>query len=149
MAKVSQEGLNLIKVSEGLKLNAYLDSVNVPTIGFGTTVYPSGRNVALGDTITEEQAFTYLGDHLNDHVIPYIDSLVKVPLKQNQIDALASFIYNLGSTKFKSSTLLKKINSKRPLSEIGVEFAKWNKAGGKVLAGLVKRRQEEFKLYSK
>lgn len=147
MAKISQDGLNLIKKFEGLRLNAYLDSVNVPTIGFGTTVYPNGTKVKIGDKITKEQALSYLQKHINDEVMPYIDNLVKVHQEQNKIDALASLIYNIGAGNFKSSNLLKKINSKQPISEIEKSWLAWNKAGGKVLKGLVNRRLSEFKMY--
>ena len=147
MAKVSKEGLNLIKRFEGLRLDAYLDSVNVPTIGFGTTVYPNGIKVKIGDKIIEDQALSYLQKHIDDEVMPYIDSLVKVPLTQNKIDALASLIYNIGVGNFKSSNLLKKINSGQSIVEIEKSWLAWNKAGGKTLQGLVNRRLAEIKLY--
>lgn len=147
MSKVSANGLNLIKLFEGFKLTAYLDSVRVPTIGFGTTVYPDGTKVTIGDKISEQQALDYLKNHLNKSVIPYIDNYVKVPINQNQIDALASLIYNIGGPAFKGSTLLKKINAKDTIDNIGVSWLGWNKAGGKVLGGLVRRRNEELKLY--
>lgn len=147
MAKVSKEGLNLIKRFEGLRLDAYLDSVNVPTIGFGTTVYPNGIKVKIGDKIIEDQALSYLQKHIDDEVMLYIDSLVKVPLTQNKIDALASLIYNIGVGNFKSSNLLKKINSGQSIVEIEKSWLAWNKAGGKTLQGLVNRRLAEIKLY--
>lgn len=145
--KVSKDALILIKKFEGLKLNAYLDAVSIPTIGFGTTRYPNGEKVKLGDKITEDRALELLVDHIQREVIPYIEDNVKVPLKQNQIDALASFIYNVGGPNFKGSNLLKKINAGQPISDIEVSWAAWNKAGGKVLSGLVSRRLAELKLY--
>lgn len=148
MTKVSKDGLNLIKKFEGLRLNAYLDSVNVPTIGFGST-YVDGVRVKLGMTITEEKALELLEEHIDREVIPYINSLIKVPLKQNQIDAIVSLIYNIGSSAFKSSTVLRKINSGAPIIEIESAWKSWNKAGGKILQGLVNRRLAEINLYKK
>lgn len=147
MAEVSQKGINLLKEFEGVKLVAYLDSANIPTIGFGTTVYPDGTKVKMGDKITKKEAEEYLYDHINKHVIPYIDKLVKVPLKQNEVDALVSLIYNIGATNFKNSTLLKKINSRQSKAAIELSWKAWNKAGGKTLRGLVNRRLAEINLY--
>lgn len=151
MAKVSKEGLNLIKKFEGLRLNAYLDSAGIPTIGFGST-YVDGVRVKLGMTITEEKALELLEEHIDREVIPYIINLVKVPLKQNQIDALCSLIYNIGGAAFKSSTLLKKINEtsiSSNFNDIEIAWKMWNKAGGKILQGLVNRRLAEINLYKK
>lgn len=147
MAKVSKDGLNLIKKFEGLRLNAYLDSAGIPTIGFGTTKYPDGVKVKLGDKITEERALDLLQNHIQEEVIPYIDSLVKVPLNQSQVDALCSLIYNIGGNAFKSSTVLRKINSNALITEVETAWKLWNKAGGKVLQGLISRRLAEIKLY--
>lgn len=147
MAKVSKDGLNLIKKFEGLKLSTYLDSVGIPTIGFGSIRYEDGTKVKLGDKISEERALVLLKDHIDEEVIPYIDSLVKVPLNQNQVDALCCLIYNIGGGAFKSSTVLRKINSSAPIKEIESAWLLWNKAGGKTLQGLISRRLAEIKLY--
>lgn len=74
--------------------------------------------------------------------------MVEVPLNQNQFDALASFTYNLGETNLSSSTLLKKLNAK-DYTGASNEFLKWNRAGGKVLNGLVRRREAERNLFLK
>ncbi|OCY91085.1 lysozyme, partial [Acinetobacter pittii] len=105
----SNAGLNLIKGFEGKRLNAYDDGVGVWTIGFGTIKYPNGVRVKKGDTCTEQQAETYLKNDLTKFEVA-INKLVKVPLTQNQFDALASFTYNLGETNLANSTLLKKLN---------------------------------------
>jgi lysozyme len=145
---ISDNGVKLIAKFEGLVLHPYLDQINVPTIGYGTTFYPDGTKVTMHDkSITKEQAEAYLKNYINKIAIPAITSYVKVVLTQNQIDSLCSFIYNLGAGAFQKSTLLKKINAKAPLSEIQEEFVKWNKAGGKVLNALTQRRREEAHLF--
>ncbi|MDV2441526.1 lysozyme [Acinetobacter gerneri] len=145
--KTSNSGINLIKSFEGLRLKAYDDGVGVWTIGFGTIKYPNGVRVKKGDTCTETQAEQYLRNEL----IAFenaINRLVKVPLTQNQFDALVSFTYNLGETNLANSTLLKKLNAK-DYKGTAAEFPRWNKAGGKVLNGLVKRRKAEMELFLK
>lgn len=144
--KTSANGINLICGFEGLRLKAYDDGVGVWTIGYGTTII-NGVKVKKGDTCTESQAEQYLR---NDLVVfeNAINRLVKVPLNQNQFDALASFTYNLGEGNLSKSTLLKKLNAK-DYKGAAAEFPKWNKAGGRVLAGLVKRRKAEMELFLK
>lgn len=147
--KISDNGLRLISESEGIVLRAYKDPAvgwDLPTIGVGTTIYPNGTKVKQGDTITKEQAFEYLR-HDTDKFAQGIDKLVTVSLNQNQIDALISFTYNVGLGNLKSSTLLKKINSKASCNEIQAEFRKWSRANGLVLKGLQIRREKEARLY--
>lgn len=140
---VSQKGLDLIKSFEGLRLNAYLDSVNVPTIGYGTTVYPNGKKVKIGDSCTSDQAEEYLQTDINRRAA----AVGEIGVNQNQFDAILSFCYNLGLGAWNKSTLRKKIivNSNDPT--IRDEFMRWNRAGGKVLEGLTKRRKAEADLY--
>jgi lysozyme len=148
MYTISNSGLAMIAKHEGFVAKPYLDVVSVPTIGYGTTFYPNGTRVTMLDKpVTKEQALSYLKYFVERVAIPAITKGVVVPLTQNQVDALCSFIYNLGAGAFSKSTLLRKINAKRPVAEIQAEFLKWNKAGGKALAGLTKRRQEEAKLF--
>ncbi|OTU69733.1 MULTISPECIES: lysozyme [Acinetobacter calcoaceticus/baumannii complex] len=148
MSKVtSSEGLNLIKGFEGKRLTSYDDGVGVWTIGYGTIKYPNGVRVKKGDTCTERQAETYLKNDLNRFEVA-INKLVKVPLSQNQFDALASFTYNLGETNLANSTLLKKLN-KSDYQGAADQFLVWNKAGGKVMKGLVRRREAERALFLK
>lgn len=132
----SQAGIDLIKKYEGCKLTAYKCPAGVWTIGYGTT-----KGVKSGMTITKEKA----EELLKSDVAPIEKQLnaLKINFRQGQFDALVSFIYNLGIGSFNSSTLKKKILAGAPDSEICAEFKKWNKAGGKVLAGLTKRREEE------
>lgn len=139
--KISQKGINLIKQFEGLELKAYRDSVGVLTIGYGST----GSHVSVGEVITEAQAETLLIKDLS-RFESGVTELVKVPVTQNQFDALVSFSFNLGLGNLKSSTLLKKLNAK-DYTGASKEFERWNKAGGKVLNGLTRRRLAEKELF--
>lgn len=143
---ISQNGLNFIKKWEGFKPKPYRDSIGIPTIGIGTISYPNGVKVKMEDNeITEVQAFIYLRAHLGKIEV-FLNGL---KLNQNQYDSLCSFIYNLGVGNFSSSTLLKKIKANPNDPSISDEFKKWNKAGGKVIQGLINRRKEEAELYFK
>ena len=146
--RVITPALDLIKKFEGLYLKAYLDPVGIPTIGWGTIRYPDGSAVKLGDVINEEMAKAYLMHEINQSCILPIDRLVKVPLNNNQFCALISFVYNLGQGNFASSTMLKKINAS-DFAGAALEFPRWNKAKGKVLAGLTRRRNDEMELFKK
>lgn len=139
--KISKKGLDLIKQFEGLELKAYKDSVGVVTIGYGST----GPHVSMGMVITQEQAESLLKQDVS-RFEKGVSDLVKVPLNQNQFDALVSFSFNLGLGNLKSSTLLRKLNS---LDYVGTanEFPRWNKAGGVVLKGLTRRREAEKALF--
>jgi lysozyme len=140
--KVSQECVDMIKFFEGFESKAYLCPANVWTIGYGRT-----KNVKEGDTITEIQADRDLLEELEVFGEQVLNT-VKVPLKQNQFDALTSWTYNLGVGNLQSSTLLKELNSKN-YNAAGQEMLRWNKAGGKVLAGLTRRRESEAKLWAR
>lgn len=142
--KISQQGLDLIKKWEGFRQRAYQDIVGVWTIGFGSTKI-HGSKVRPTDMITEKEAEGLLQEELETAIYPHLASL---ELAQNQFDALCSFIYNLGATNFNKSTLRKKIVAK-DYSGAANEFVKWNKAGGKVVDGLTKRRTDESKLFMK
>ena len=122
--KISKQGLNLLKLNEGLKLSAYLDTENYWTIGFGNR-YINGRQVIEGDKISEQQAFDLLYDHLEKHVYPFI-SAIKIPLTQYQFDALCSFIYNIGGSAFSKSTMLKLLNQNN-IEGAKLEFMRWTK----------------------
>lgn len=124
------------------------DSVGVWTIGYGTTYYENGSKVKKGDTITAARASDLLKYFVNKFATGVDSSIGSGPsLKQQQFDALVSFSYNLGLGNLKSSTLLSKVKANPNDSTIRAEFMKWNKAGGKVLAGLTRRRQAEADLY--
>lgn len=138
--RTSQRGLSLIKSFEGLRLQAYQDSVGVWTIGYGTT-----RGVKAGMKISKDQAERML---LNDvqRFEPEVQRLVTAPLSQNQWDALMSFTYNLGSANLESSTLRRLLNA-GDYQGAADQFPRWNKAGGQVLAGLTRRRADERELF--
>ena len=147
--KISNNGLNLIKQFEGLSLKPYLDAVDIPTIGFGNTFYEDGTKVTLKDKpITEQRATELLEFIANKTFSENINKVVKVPLSQNQFDALVSFAYNIGNKNFNWSTLLKKLNQS-DYEGASLEFGRWNQAGGKILNGLVLRRQKEKELFLK
>ena len=143
----SQTGINLISSFEDLELKAYLFPAGVWTIGNGTTIYPNGVKVKKGDVCSLDQAKAYFAHDLKRFEAS-VNNLVKVPLSQNQFDALVSLVYNIGSGNFASSTLLKKLNAK-DYAGAADQFPRWNKAGGKVLNGLIRRRDAERALFLK
>lgn len=144
--KINNKGTELIKSFEGCALNAYLDSVNVPTIGYGATFYEDGKKVKLGDRITQIEANKLLDYHIDLFSVK-VKRLIKVELNDNQFSALVSFSFNLGYNALGRSTLLKKVNHNPNDITIKNEFLKWNRAGGRVLNGLTRRRQDEARLY--
>ena len=143
--KIGNKGISLIKEFEGLRLRAYDDGVGVWTIGIGTIRYPNGKRVQKGDVITETQAEEYLRHDLNNFE-KVINDVVKVPLTQNQYDAIVSLTYNIGAAAFSKSTLLKRLNNK-DYKGAADQFLVWNKAGGKVMRGLIRRREAERELF--
>lgn len=144
---LSEDGLELIKKHESFRSCAYKDPVNIPTIGYGNTFYRDGTKVTMNDKcITEEEATELLKD-ISKKFENFINRKVTKPLLQNQFDALVSFVYNVGTGNFENSTLLKRINIDPNDPDIKYQFSRWNKAGGKVLKGLTKRRKEEAELY--
>lgn len=140
--KTSDVGIELIKKYEGCVLKAYKCPSGVWTIGYGHT-----NGVKSGMKITKAQALNYLKQDLNVFEKD-VTNYVKVTLNQNQFDALVSFSFNCGAGALKTSTLLKKLNSS-DYNGSANEFLKWNKSNGKVLNGLVRRRQEEKELFLK
>jgi len=136
---ISVNGVEKLIKHEGLRLKAYKDSGGILTIGFGHT----GADVTEGLEITKEKAKELLKKDLST-AIDFLNSL-KLDLTQNQFDALVSFIYNVGTGAFKSSTLLKKIKSKD--SSAPDEFLRWNKVKGKEIKGLTTRRSDERELF--
>ena len=147
ITKIGSKGIELIKSFEGLKLKPYLCPAQIATIGFGNTYYPDGKKVKLTDpAITIEKA----EELLKFILVTYekaVDSFCRDDISQPQFDALVSFCYNLGPKALQGSTLIKKVNANPKDVTIADEFAKWNKANGRVLVGLTRRRQAEAKLY--
>ena len=144
--KLNQIGKDLIKSFEGCKLVSYKCSANKDTIGYGNTFYEDGSPVLPGHRITQEKA-----DELFELIVADFEKIVtrniKTIITDNQFSALVSFCYNVGEANLKKSTLLKKVNYNPNDPSIKSEFLRWNKAGGKILAGLTRRREAEAKLY--
>jgi len=144
---MSQEGMNaLLKKFEGCKLTAYRCPANVCTIGYGHTTSAGAPPVKDGMTITQQQA----NDILSRDLVKYetaVHNMVHQPLNQRQFDVLVDFVYNAGDKNLQSSTLLKKVNAAK-FDEVPAELMKWTKGGGKVLPGLVRRRQAESAWWS-
>jgi len=140
--KISAKGLELVKHFEGCQLKAYRCPANVLTIGYGHT----GPDVKEGMTITQKQADELLKLD-TERFEKSVRSCVEIPLEQTQFDALVSFAFNCGAAALSKSTLLKKLNSGDVIAA-AQEFHKWNKGGGKVLAGLVRRRAAESWLFA-
>lgn len=144
--KVSETGFALIREFEGCRLKAYKDSVGIWTVGYGHT----GPDVREGLEITQARADELLREDIKD-VERCLANSVSVAVTQNEFDALASWIFNCGCMRFRSSTLLRLINAGDPDCLAGAEFEKWTKAkvGGQFvdLPGLVRRRKAERALF--
>ena len=147
ISKLSQKGLELIKSFEGLSLKPYVCAGGINTIGYGNTYYTNGKKVTLQDKpITKQQAEELLKHSLSTYE-KAVDSFCRDDISQSNFDALVSFAYNLGNGALQKSTLIKKVNANPKDPSIKDEFLKYNKANGRVLAGLTKRRQAEANLY--
>ena len=139
--KTSDVGVEMIKEFEGKKQVAYQDPAGVWTIGYGHT-----KGVEKGQLCIEKTCDKFLREDLEE-VEEYIDRLVKVELNQNQFDALVAWTFNLGPGNLKESTMLRKLNY-GDYESVPEEMRRWNKAGGEVLNGLVRRRDAEANLFS-
>ena len=138
--RTSEAGIALIKSFEGCRTVAYQDAVGVWTIGYGHTI-----DVKEGMTITQHQCDVMLEVDIETYE-NYVKKQVKVSLTQNQFDALVSWVYNLGPTNLRKSTMLKVLNAGK-YDEVPYQMKRWNRAGGKVLKGLVLRREAEAELF--
>lgn len=140
MRRINKAGLDLIKSFEGLRLKAYKDAVGVWTIGYGHT-----KTATPGMGISEPEAEALLRNDLAE-AQGAVERLVKRPLTDNEYAALVSFVFNLGSGNLSRSTLLRRLNvgDRKGAAD---QFLVWNRAGGKVLAGLTRRRQAERTLF--
>jgi lysozyme len=150
--KISNEGIEFLKAREGCVLNAYPDPSTSTTnfaIGYGSSKMPNGEKVRPGHTITEAQSIELLKKRLDEEFEPTVRSEIAnvQGLKQCQYDALVSFCYNVGVANFKKSTLLKKVKANPDDPNIAYEFMKWITSEGKIINGLVYRREWEVILY--
>lgn len=138
--QISEKGIQLIESFESLRLESYQDVRGIWTIGYGSTL-----NVLPGMTITQEQAEQRLAQDLASAEAA-VNVNVRVPLTQTQFDALCSFTFNCGNAAFKQSTLLRLLNQ-GDYAGAAEQFIRWDKAGGEVVAGLLRRRQAEIALF--
>jgi len=138
--EISQKGIELIKKFENCKLTAYKDSVDVPTIGYGHT-----KDVRMGMVITQALAEQYFQEDLN--LIVKLLNGMGINYRQNQFDALCSWIFNIGSGRFTTSTLKKYIVAGKDDIEICNQIIRWVNAGGKPLLGLKRRRVAEANMF--
>ncbi len=139
--KISENGLDLIRKHEGLRLQAYLCPAGVLTIGYGHT----GTDVKTAMKIDISQANALLSKDV-ERFEKSVNDLVRVPMTQGMFDALVGFAFNLGAGSLKGSTLLAKLNANDSQGAAD-EFLRWNKANGKVLDGLTARRESERELF--
>lgn len=147
MRPVNKAGTDLIKSFEGLFLKPYLDPIKIPTIGYGTIKYPNGKVVTMQDrAITEIEALEYLMFEV-DEKAHNVEKMTKVSLNDNEYAALVSFAYNVGWQSLEKSTLMKLLNAGSDRSAVADQFLRWDKAEGKTLPGLTRRRQAERSLF--
>jgi lysozyme len=138
---IPSAAVNLVKEFEGCCLTAYQDVAGIWTIGYGST-----DSVVEGMTITQEEADIRLANGLA-LAAQVVDTWVKVPLTDNQFAALVDFVFNEGANRFRLSTLLGVIN-KRAMAQVPQELMRWVYGGGRVLDGLIRRRQAECDLWN-
>jgi len=138
--KISRAGIDFIKGFEALRLEAYLDEANVPTIGWGHI-----QGVHMGDECTEEEAEEMLKWDLAD-AEQAVNQFVDVDLRPYEYDALVSFTFNCGVESLRSSTLLRLLNG-HDRNGAALQFKRWNKSGGHVSNGLIRRRADEAKMF--
>ncbi len=141
--KASKNAIDIIKKYEGCRLESYKCPAGVWTIGYGHTGNVNGKSITMGMTITELMAETLLTIDLQR--FEYAINKLNLDLKQNQFDALISFVFNIGIGAFEKSTMLKLLNVGN-YDGAANQFDCWIYANGKKLAGLIKRRADEKKL---
>lgn len=143
--EISLIGLNQIKQHEGFRSTVYNDIAGYPTIGYGHKLTTADKFAGL-KTVTEQEAVRLLAADLASAEAA-VNSLVNVPITQNQFDALVSFVYNIGAGAFRRSTMLSLLN-RGQYDLAALQFGRWNKAGGKVSDGLSKRRASEYAMFT-
>lgn len=145
--RLDNAGYELIKGFEGVKRRAYLDSANIPTIGIGfiryTLGWRAGKKVKLSDVLTDHE----IEQEFKNQVVEYenaVKKAVNAPLTQSQFNACVSLCYNIGVGAFSGSSVVRRLNERKYRAACEA-FALWNKAGGRVIQGLVNRRAAEMK----
>lgn len=139
--QVNEAGLALIKEFEGCRLTAYLCPAGVPTIGYGAT----GQDIRLGMIWTQEQADERLAEDVAQFA-GMVDEVIQVDCSDNEFSAMVSLAFNIGGRAFRNSTLARLVNEGN-FAGAAKQFARWNKAGGRELAGLTRRREAERDLF--
>jgi lysozyme len=144
--KLDRKGIKLLEELEGLELKSYKCSASVWTIGLGNTFYEDGSKVREGQSISKERAYL-LFNLISKKFEKAINDNVKVEISQNQFNALFCFVYNIGITGFKNSTLLRLLNINPKDANIAKQFLRWNKINAVESRGLTNRRIKESSLY--
>jgi lysozyme len=145
--QINQRGIELLHHFEGCRLTAYLCPANVWTIGWGNTRYENGQPVRQGERITQQRADELFTNILNRDFVAFANRVITSNVNQNQFSAIVSFAYNVGNGNLQRSTLLRLVNANPNNALIRNEFMRWNRAGGRELAGLTRRRTAEADLY--
>lgn len=147
---MSNKGMELLKEFEGFRSAPYQDIVGVWTIGYGNTYYPDGRRVSGGDRpLSEKEAHDLKLAVINKDFAPYVRNSLKastVPVTQNMFDACVSLAYNIGTGAFARSSVVRQLTQGNKKGAADA-FLLWNKAGGKVVRGLQRRREKERQLF--
>ena len=144
--QLSTNGFNLLAELEGVVLNPYKDSVGIPTIGIGSTYYEDGTKVTMKDkAITKERAIQ-LAKNVVKSFEARVNKSILLPMTQNQFDAMVLLCYNIGESGFARSSVVRNFNAGN-LQKAADSFLLWNKAGGRVVQGLVNRRNKERSLF--
>ena len=144
--RMSDEGLRVLKNYESCRLEAYPDPATGGepiTIGWGSTY----RGLKLGDTISQARADELLADRLAEEFEPGIESALSRPALQHQFDAMVCWAYNVGIGSARTSTLMRLFNAGAPPAEVAEQFPRWDKAAGKSMWGLRRRRAAERALF--
>jgi lysozyme len=147
MNKLDENGYRLIQGFEGLSLVPYKCQAGISTIAYGATFYPSGKKVTMQDAPISLATAKWMFKETADKFAADVNKMIKANINQNQFNAIVSLAYNIGLAGLAKSSLLKKVNANPSDPTITNSFMIWNKAGGKVLNGLTKRRAIEAKLY--
>ncbi len=145
--KLDAKGEKFLHDREAYRSKPYLDSGGVPTIAFGNTTYADGRRVTMMDRpVTEAEALALF----KTVIVRYekaVNNAIKVPMTQNEFNAMVALCYNIGTGAFAKSTLVKLMNSNSPKADVAAQFLRWNKDNGKVVKGLTNRRALEAALF--
>lgn len=144
--QLSSNGFRLLGELEGIVLKPYRDSVGIPTIGIGSTYYEDGTKVRMADKpITTERAIQ-LAKNVVKSFEQQVNKSILLPMTQNQFDAMVLLCYNIGKSGFARSSVVRHFNLGN-IQRAADSFLLWNKAGGRVVQGLVNRRNKERSLF--